>query len=685
MSAVESFRRRLTDLGERRGFRVAVAIVFSLIVVGSTIVVGRTAWRLDRMLKDVEKIVATVDLSKGDPIAKQLVEKGTLDYAGRQLGADVLAPRFARFFNEQGRIDRVSDATMLLVGSERPDWMPAAFANQPLFPVMLGVAALVVINFACFSGLALPLLGVTVGGALLWGGALFFGRPDLAVNFAAIPAFLLSFGLLVRVLLMLTDRATPMMAVANGVVREAMRLKVAVFFASIAIVVIPLLPIWLDASSPLRYQVQTYLSRSMDAMYLVCAFLTVFFGCATVAFEIRDRQAWMTLTKPVSRLSWMAGKWLGLVALNAAILTTCTLAMLAFLSQVRARTALDMLDLNAVTDEVLVARAGGLPEYRFLEPARLEAMVKEAIAADPNARADIKDGRRTELEVQKTFARSIAEDYVKIQRSIGPQEEERYLFTGLSSAREAKANLSLRYRFYSGMSDPNELYPVMFFFGGSEDAPAAYRQFVAAQANVISVPASAIEPDGTLVIRISNWRYNPNAGPGEPRFTPGPGSISFDPDGLELLYKVGDFGPNLLRAQLVNLLKLSFLAMLAATLSSFLSFPVACLVVFTVFAAGSLGPYLATSIDEYRIRTDSSFIKDIEAAIRGIASATEFMVRSFGQARASGPLVEGRLVSWDLVLRTLALIGVAWSGVVLVVGFGIFRRKELAIYSGQGG
>jgi len=104
-----------------------------------------------------------------------------------------------------------------------------------------------------------------------------------------------------------------------------------------------------------------------------------------------------------------------------------------------------------------------------------------------------------------------------------------------------------------------------------------------------------------------------------------------------------------------------------------------------VFSAGSIAPYLATSIDEYRIRTYSGVLKAVESVIRGIASGTEFSVRAFGEARASGPLVEGRLVPWEVVIRTFALIGIAWSGVLLVLGFVVFRRKELAIYSGQGG
>ena len=58
---------------------------------------------------------------------------------------------------------------------------------------------------------------------------------------------------------------------------------------------------------------------------------------------------------------------------------------------------------------------------------------------------------------------------------------------------------------------------------------------------------------------------------------------------------------------------------------------------------------------------------------------------AFGEAQGNGPVVEGRLVSWNDVGRTFVMIGVGWSGVLLVLGYLSFRRKELAIYSGQGG
>jgi hypothetical protein len=41
-------------------------------------------------------------------------------------------------------------------------------------------------------------------------------------------------------------------------------------------------------------------------------------------------------------------------------------------------------------------------------------------------------------------------------------------------------------------------------------------------------------------------------------------------------------------------------------------------------------------------------------------------------------------VAWSGVLRDLLVIGLLWSGLVLSVGWAIFRRRELATYSGHG-
>ena len=95
----------------------------------------------------------------------------------------------------------------------------------------------------------------------------------------------------------------------------------------------------------------------------------------------------------------------------------------------------------------------------------MQTAVMNAMRADPNLQADLREGVRTELEVQKMLARQIAEQHLGMQRSIPPQAEKTYRFEGLGQARDAGAYLTLRYKFYSGSSDPHALYPVIFRYG----------------------------------------------------------------------------------------------------------------------------------------------------------------------------------------------------------------------------
>ncbi len=685
MSAYQAIQEKFGALGRSRRLRTSVAVVYCVAIIAVAAIFYREASRLDYLAGRIPEILKQADLTAKEPISVELVERGTLTVDGASVGDAALAKSLERMFERTGKIERVAEAASVILATQRKDWLPIALAQEPWLALGAGAVALSIVGFACWSGLALQLVLVSFVSGAIGGGLLLAGRPNIGASLASIPLFLFMFVLVVRLLLEALDRPRPIYAVAGSVVREAMRLRIAVSFAAIAIVVIPLLPQMIDPTLPLRYQVQTYLSSALDTMYMVCAFLTVFLGCATVAFEIRDRQAWTTLTKPVSRLSWLAGKWLGLVAINIAILLTCTVAMYAFLAQIRARPAQDLYDAIAVQDEVLVARIGSYPLYTRLAPAELQAAVEETMKADPNIQSDLREGVRTEIEVKKSLARAISEEYLKAQRSIGPNNERVYRFTGLSAQQRAGGSLSLRYKFYAGESDPNQVYPVVFVFGEGDRQAWIDHNFIAAQSNVVPVPASAIADDGTLDVHIQNQRLNKNARPNELEFLPGMGTIFFDPNGIELLYRVGGFGDNLFRAQLMNLLKLSFLGMLSVVCAATLSFPVACLVVFTVFSAGSIGPFLATSVAEYSIRTDSEILKGFEALVRTIAGATEFSVRAFGEAQGNGPVVEGRLVSWNDVGRTFVMIGVGWSGVLLVLGYLSFRRKELAIYSGQGG
>ena len=681
-SALSRLYRRVDALQQGRMLRAVLSILLTVAVMTMGLVASSTAATLHTDGELLVEALKTANNIEKNAVTNELLKQGTVTIGSRVYGDAELATQWSAAFADSGRIERTTEVAAMLLTTRIPAWLPGIFIDDPQTSVWTAIAVIVFLNLLVWSGLFLQGLVTMLCAATVSGVALAGGERDWAVALLGVPLSMLAFFLTIRIVLSVLDRRVGMFAVATTVIREAMSQGVAVAFALVAIGVIPLLPLTLDGSAPLRYQVQTFLSTSLGVSYAVTAVMTLLLGCATVAFEIRDRQAWLTMVKPISRGRWLLGKCLGILALDVALLLVATLTTYACLLEVRTRPATDIYDAIAVSEEVLVARVGTFPNYELLPSDRLREMVEKTIATDPAIREDLESNLRREVDVKRELARQYQGDWLKQQRSVAPGGELEFHFSGLGDAKRANVPLALRYKFYSGSSDSHETYPVVFVFDG--EVGWTDSKFVAAQTNVLAVPAAAIAADGSLKLRIQNAGFNPKAGAGG-EFFAGGSTIMFDADGLELMHQVGGFESNLMRAQLVNLCKLAFLAMLAVCAASILSFPVAALVCFSIFASGSIAPFLALSIAEYNIRTEEWAPNAFEFVIRSISSVVEFMLRPFGQAVSTGSLVQGRLISWGELGRAFALIGVGWSVLVFVIGLAAFRRKELAIYSGQGG
>src|SRR4030042_409414 len=73
--------------------------------------------------------------------------------------------------------------------------------------------------------------------------------------------------------------------------------------------------------------------------------------------------------------------------------------------------------------------------------------------------------------------------------------------------------------------------------------------------------------------------------------------IIFPPDGLEILYKADTFTGNFLRAVLLILFRLIFLACLGTLAATFVSFPVAILLTLVLFFTASISGFVIESFD----------------------------------------------------------------------------------------
>ena len=619
---------------------------------------------------------------------EQLQETGFISINGKKIGHERL--KGFQVLDENGMIANPTSVTWYVISTEIPSWLPKWLLRSIGTTWLIGAVAICWGLASIWLGLLIPLLYATVGSAISWFLFRLLGMPNLAMAVACTGLLAFTFALLLRILELLLSSPKQIPTIAKGLLLEASRTRLSLAFIGILLVLLPLIPYWLDPASPLRHRLQTMLSRSLGMTFTIAACLTVLLACATVAFEIRDRQMWQVMTKPVSKFGYLFGKWLGIVSLNATILCIAGLSIFIYVQYLRTQPVASgmqgELDRLAVEEEVLTARLSAEPVFLELNAEQLNSRVDTIVDADP----DLRDLDQIQIPLRRKIRSEVQEQYLASQRSIPPGNQgsyyqQTYTFTGLQEAKKMGAPIAFQYKFYILDSNEHELHKAGFVFN-EEPATRQTIQFVPTMTHVTLIPPSFVDDEGVLKISIYNL-YQPPVG------KEGRGSMSFDADGIKILYRVGEFESNFLRAMLVLWIKLAFLAAIGVSVATFLSFSVATLVTFTIFCSGLMAPWLAESLQLYlpplTREVDFGDISMViqwgfENTIRGIATFLVFMLRGFGEQQPTSQLVQGMFISWGSVVNGFLTIGVLWSGLAISIGTIVLRKRQLAIYSGNG-
>ena len=248
--------------------------------------------------------------------------------------------------------------------------------------------------------------------------------------------------------------------------------------------------------------------------------------------------------------------------------------------------------------------------------------------------------------------------------------------------------MTLRYRLHIMRDDEHQTFNALFVFLDKDDNVLDQWKstYVPTISHSLPLSTNLIQDDGTLRVGLINL-FEP---PPENR---GFGALNFEEKDFGLFYKVGSFEGNFLRAIVMSWLKLAFLAALGICCATFLSFPVACLMSFTIFVAGLLGPFLAEALEYYGSYEFSKLDWHnlgmvlqwaFEAVTSAIASTLVYLLGSFGEYRPTQDLVEGRLIPWTSVFSGFFRLAILWSGLSMLIGWIVMRQRQLAIYSGHG-
>lgn len=706
---------RLEGLQCTTGAKIVLA-VFALAVV--TALAG-TAWSqaadANRRFSGVVEVLQDVNILEQSPATVQLIGLGEVEVDGVVYGDERFVDYAKGMVDEEtGRLRDVALLGAVLVGQHVPEWIPPTLVDTPSIVGWIGVFVFIwlLLVIACEVPLQVACAVVATAAAcgVVWLASL-VGLTDEPTRWAIAVAgigilgttFLLAIRAVLAVLGVIgaprprpgrhgtTGVLVQICAVAHVLVRESIRRRISLAFIVVLLIGLPLIPLWIDSSEPLRYQVQNFLSDSMALVYVLAACMTLVLSCASVAFEIRDRQIWQLMTKPMGKIEYLLGKWLGLLLLNLILLGIGGLSIFSFTEYLRTRPTSDPMDAIAVNDEVLTARVGVLPIFQSLSVDEVRRRVDTEIDNNAVLKDEIAAGEKRENDVRRQMGRQVRKEFLYRQRAIPPTEfnegavvdAKTYVFPGLGAARRDKTNITLRYEFHIGRSESTDHYPVVF---GFPDAGERVEQiYVPAQWHSLLIPSDWIGEDGNLRVQVLNGGFSDTPSEATLLFFPNGATLFFDEDGMEVMWQAASFEGNFVRAMVVLWVKLAFLGALGIAATTFLSFPVAVLLAFTVFIGGSLAPFIAMSVDEYQIAADTAWpIRIVQWGIVGIARAAEWLLRPFGEASPSTLVVEGRLIGLSGVIRTVFQIGVFWCGGVLFIGWWVFRRRELATYSGNG-
>lgn len=497
----------------------------------------------------------------------------------------------------------------------------------------------------------------------------------------------ISFTVLMRLLSLLYSGSNPILSVAKNTLAEAVRLKLSLLFIVILLFALAAVPGMLNAETPLRYRVQSFLQYATGGSFWFIAVLIVLFSVSTVATEQRGKVIWQTMTKPVSSAQYILGKWLGIAGLAAVLLSVTGVGVFLFVEFLRAQPAHGEIgpfktrdgdslseDRRFLETQILASRVVVENEPRDIaanDPKQfvsdVEAYLKEIKAA--NSAFDLDDPKNRE-----DVAKSLNDQYEKAYRAVEPAPGwKTYTFKGLEQARDNSLLLTFRFKIDAGSNRPDITLKVTFAFDRvgliTWDCPLGQYQ-------TITLPPNVIREDGTLSVGVINGAFIGN----NLRLNAEP--FSFPKSALAVSYSAGSYRLNFARVVFILWVKLAFLAMIGVFAGTFLSFPVASMVAFTVFIAAESTGFIQKALVVFDDMDNKGNVVMWKWVVVRIAESISGIFKLYGDLQPTAKIVDGALLSWSQVaVGTTVLAGA--TGLIYILAVAVFKRRELAIYSGN--
>ncbi len=451
------------------------------------------------------------------------------------------------------------------------------------------------------------------------------------------------------------------LAVAANTIRQALRMKIAVVFVLLLLILLPLLAWGTTGDQTPKGRLQTFISYGLSLTSLLLSLLTIFVIIHTSTSDLVQKQVFTVLSKPIRRWQFVLGKFLGVVMLTTVLLIGFTAFIFVFVIMMPRFAELTELDVYRLDTQFFTARAGLKPREPEIDDAEIEARYAELE----------KHG-----ELERFFEEGIPKYKIMKQLSNVAKLEKTAAAPGhdllweFNNVRLFDPNDQLFVRFkYDVAVNPLDLQVFSHWEVGDNrqyqsDQPATTpiwqedRSDAIRTATEFPVPATVIAEDGYLGVRFENVPMNTT-------------TVIFPlDDGLEVMYQTGTFFNNYVRAVLLILFRLIFLAAIGVFASSFLSFSVAVLLCVMIFVTATVSGFITESFTYL----DQDVGRIYDMTIAWIVN----LLPKFDQNNPTPFLVGGRLIAGSLVAKAALIMVVLWGAISLGLGVWIFSAREVA-------
>jgi len=445
-------------------------------------------------------------------------------------------------------------------------------------------------------------------------------------------------------------------AVATNTIKQALRMKIAAVFIILLLILLPVMGTAMTGDGTMKGRLQTFISYGLSLTSFLLCLLTIVVSIYSLTSDIQQRQIYTVITKPVRRFQLLFGKLLGVILLDVALLVLFSAIIYAVAIYIPTYFNANEADLIQLDNEFYTARNGLIPAEVDVSPEVLEAYDKLK-----------KSGRLPEDVPREKIIARLTEDQRRWKRAAVPGQQLIWEFQKVKPL-DPKQSLFIRFKYDVSVNPPDlNVYGIwtvgdyrQIKYGTKIETPIRNfdRKDLIRTFHEIEVPANVVAEDGYLAVGFLNVPMNNTV-------------VIFPPeDGLEVLYEADTFTGNFIRAVLLILFRLIFLACLGIFASTFLSFPVAILLCLVVFFTATVSGFCLESFDFLGENLSWVYFYTIRPLILFLPQFDKFNPAQF--------LVPARLLSWPLLAKVAGLMICIKALLLLLLALLIFSFREIA-------